>query len=365
MQRERDGAGTCLAHVYGKDKFQCAPAGASVDIRLPVMQNGINDVGEEGGVPVAVDVAGGLPEAPVGGIGEVLVSEVPDVNVVCGLAAELDGALFPKNVEGFLQVLGEDVGGALDGGNGPVFELDDSHAHVLGLQVMVELLPGQAVDLVDVITEGPAEEVNTVDALVHECAAVLCPGAAPGSLGIVVAVAVPADMNGTVGKPAEAAGLECPAHFLDRNVEAVLVACGDLDIFFVREGNDPVSVAQGHGHGFLDDDVDAVFNTENCDFGMKPAFGGDADKFGALFFYHGLVVFILVYGRNIFQPVLPEKAFHVLWDSVTDSGNFEGVVEGSGDVVGRDASASYECVFHGSELLPWEGRQGGMWHGYH
>lgn len=244
VEREPDGPSLQLALVDGEDELEGAPAGEGVDVRFPVPEYGVDDVGEEGGVSVAVDVAGGLPESPAVGIGAERVRKVPDVNVVGGLAAELDGAPFPENVECFLQVLGEDVGGALNGGNGAVPEPDDGHAHVLGLQVMVELLPGLAVYLVNVVAEGPAQEVNAVDALVHEGAAVLCPGAAPGSLLVVGAAAVPADMYGTVGKPAEASGLEGPAHFLDRNVETVLVAGGNLDVFLARKCNDPVRVAQ-------------------------------------------------------------------------------------------------------------------------
>ncbi len=285
-------------------------------------------------MPVAVDVAGGLPESPVVGIAGDGVCKVPDVNVVGGFAAELDGALFAKDVEGFLQVLWEDVGGALNGGNGAAAEPDEGHAHVLGLEVMVELLPGLAVDLEDVVAEGPAQEVNAVDALVHERAAVLGPGAAPGCLLVVGAAAVPADMYGTVGKPAEASGLKCPAHFLDRNVETVLVAGGNLDVFFVGESNDPVGVVEGHGHWLLDDDVDAVFDAENCDFGMESALSGNAGQFGAALLYHGLVVSVPANGAVVLQGVLPEEGVHVCGDSVADGGDFEFVVESCGDVVG-------------------------------
>ncbi len=47
MQREPDGPALQLALVDGEDELESAPAGACVDVRLPVMDDGVDDVGEE------------------------------------------------------------------------------------------------------------------------------------------------------------------------------------------------------------------------------------------------------------------------------------------------------------------------------
>src|SRR5699024_2645690 len=149
-----------------------------------------------------------------------LVGEVPDVDVVGGFSAELDGAVLAEQVESLLQILRVDVGGALDGGYRTVLKLDNRHADVLGLEVVVELLAGDAVDLVDLLAQHLAPPVDAVDALVHQRAAVVRPGAAPLGLVVVVAVAVPADVNRAVGELAAAARLQRLAHLLHRYVKA-------------------------------------------------------------------------------------------------------------------------------------------------
>ena len=86
-----------------------------VDIRFSVVLDGVDHISIEAGVAVAVDVAGRFLQALVLLVLLALVGEVPDVDVVGGFAAELDGAVLAEQVEGLLQILRVDVGGALDG----------------------------------------------------------------------------------------------------------------------------------------------------------------------------------------------------------------------------------------------------------
>ena len=71
----------------------------------------------------------------------------------------------------------------------------------------MELLLCNTVDLLYLVPHHPAEQVDAVNALIHQAAAVLGPGPPPGSLIVIVPVSVPSDVNGTVGDPAEAARL--------------------------------------------------------------------------------------------------------------------------------------------------------------
>lgn len=63
----------------------------------------------------------------------------------------------------------------LDCTDGAVFELNDHHADVFSFQVIVELLTRRAVDLFYLVPHHPAQQVNAVNALVHEAASVACP----------------------------------------------------------------------------------------------------------------------------------------------------------------------------------------------
>ena len=94
----------------------------------------------------------------------------------------------------------------------------------LALQIVVELLGGLRMSLLHLVSHHPAQQIHTVDALVHHAPAVLGPGAAPGSLVVIALVPVPAHMDRPVGELAEAALLQCLPGSLHCRVEAVLMA---------------------------------------------------------------------------------------------------------------------------------------------
>ena len=289
---------------------------------------------------VAVDVAGRFLQALVLLVLLALVGEVPDIDVVGGFAAELDGAVLAKQVEGLLQILRVDVGGALDGGYRTVLKLDNRHADILCLEVVVELLAGDTVDLVDLLAHHPAQQVDAVDALVHQRAAVLRPGASPFGLVVVVAVAVPADVDRAVGELAEAARLQRLAHLLHRYVKAVLVAGRDLDALLLTAADDLVGVGDAHRHRLFDDDIDAVVDAVQSNLGVDTALGGDADQLRLLLFDHFLIVGVAVDRAVVLQLMLCKQVFHLLGDDITDGCELQMVVEHRLDVVGCDSAAA-------------------------
>ena len=311
-----------------------------VNVRFSVVLDGVDHIGIEAGVTVAVDVAGRFLQALVLLVLLALVGEVPDIDVVGGFAAELDGAVLAKQVEGLLQILRVDVGGALDGGYRAVLKLDNRHADILCLEVVVELLAGDAVDLVDLLAHHPAQQVDAVDALVHQRAAVLRPGASPFGLVVVVAVAVPADVDRAVGELAEAARLQRLAHLLHRYVKAVLVAGGDLDALLLAAADDLVCVGDAHRHRLFDDDIDAVVDAVQSNLGVDTALGGDADQLRLLLFDHFLIVGVAVDRAVVLQLMLCKQVFHLLGDDIADGCELQMVVEHRLDVVGCDSAAA-------------------------
>ena len=242
------------------------------------MLDGVHHVGEEARVTVAIDVAGGLLQALVLGVLRALVGKAPHVDVVGGGAAQLHRAGLAKKIKRFLKVLRVNVYRTLDSAHRAVFELHDRHADVLALEVIVELLLGDAVDLVHLVSHHPAQKVDAVDALVHQAAAVARPFPAPRRLIVVVAPAVPADVDAAVGEPSEAACLYGMAQLLHRHVEAILVTGGDLDMLFLAAADDLVRVVHAHGHGLFDDDVHTRVDAGEGDLGVDAALRGDGNE---------------------------------------------------------------------------------------
>ena len=142
----------------------------------------------------------------------------------------------------------------------------------------MELLAGDAVDLVHLVPHHPAQQIDAVDALVHQAAAVLRPGAPPRCLIVVVPVTVPADVDAAVGEFAEAPPLYGMAQLLHRHVEAVLVAGGHLDVLFLAAADDLVRVVHAHGHGLFDNDVHPRVDAGEGDLGVDAALRGDGGK---------------------------------------------------------------------------------------
>ena len=300
---------------------------------------------------VAVNVAGGLLESLQVGVFQSGIGEVPHVNVVGGGSAQFYRAGFTKKVEGLFQVLGIDIGGALNGTDGAVFELHHRHADVLALQVVVELLGGLGVDLLYLVPHHPAQQIHAVDALVHHAATVLGPGAAPRSLVIVVLVPVPAHMDGAVGQLAEPALLQGLPGGLDGIVEPVLVAGAHLDVMSFRCLHDGVCVRHGHGHGLFNDDIHAVLNAVQGDLCMEPALGGDSRQLRLLCVNHLFVIRVAV-DRGVFlQPVLGQQSLHGLRLHVAHGGQLQLVVYYCFDVVDSDTAAADENIFHRKDLL--------------
>jgi len=71
-----------------------------------------------------------------------------------------------------------------------------------------------------------------VDALIHQTAAILRPGAAPGRLGIVFFAPAPQNVSRAVQHPPETAFFHSGTNLLHRLIETVLMVDAELHIFF-------------------------------------------------------------------------------------------------------------------------------------
>ena len=75
--------------------------------------------------------------------------------------------------------------------------------HVFGLKVVMKTLARGTVDFFDLVSEHPSEQVDAMDALVHERAAILLPCSSPGRLLVIGFATVPADIDRTMGDSPE------------------------------------------------------------------------------------------------------------------------------------------------------------------
>src|SRR5699024_8230944 len=134
-------------------------------------------------------------------------------------------------------------GGGGDEPQGSAGEADGGHGGVLRRGVVGEggLLGGDRFDG----SGQPLQQVDVVDALVHQRPSPAGRVAAPGGRRIVVLVAPPVDVRGGQAHRAERAGLEGPAHRDHLGLEAALGGRGDGQPPLGGEADDPVGV--GHG----------------------------------------------------------------------------------------------------------------------
>ena len=144
----------------------------------------------------------------------------------------------------------------------------------MSLWAPVRVWPQSLSDAADEVLE----DVDGVDALVHQgAAAVEVPGAAPVA-GVVVLLGAPPLYVG-VGEDdlAELAGVDGFLDELGGGVEAVLADDGELLAGLFLGGDHAIAGFEGDFHGLFDDDVLAGFHGADGHVGVHAGGGADAD----------------------------------------------------------------------------------------
>ena len=75
---------------------------------------------------ISVNIAGSFSQFFVLAIFFCLIGKIPHINVVGRGSANLDGAVFAKDIQGLFEVLWIYIGRSLDGSDGSVFKINDS-----------------------------------------------------------------------------------------------------------------------------------------------------------------------------------------------------------------------------------------------
>ncbi len=209
-------------------------------------------------MPVAIYICSRFTESLFRLIRICFVVKFPHIYRIRGCSADFYSSFLAKNVKRLFQISGVNVCRTFDGGNRAVFETDHRHSHILGLQIGVELPSCLAVHLLYLPAECPAQQVNAMNALIHQRAAVQGPCPSPGGLLIIRPVPVPAHVDRAVRQTAKPPLLQSPAHGLDGKIKSVLVAGAHLYSLFLRTADDGIRVRHAHGHGFFDDYMDSM-----------------------------------------------------------------------------------------------------------
>ncbi len=129
-----------------------------------------------------------------------------------------------------------------------------------------------------------------MDALVHQRAAILGPGAAPRRLLIIGHAAVPQHAHRAADQPAEAPVVQRAAQLPHRRVEAVLVADAEGHAPRLRLADHALRVGGAQGHGLFDQRVLARADAVQRDAGVVAALGRHGAAVGVDLLQHLMVV---------------------------------------------------------------------------
>lgn len=309
--------------------------------------NGLAHVGIERHVAVAVNVRRGFGSQGCFGLAG-MGGEMPGLHGVHGRSAQAGGPMAAKEAQGLFEVARVDVDRALDGGHGTACKGDHGNADVLSLNGRVEAI-ARGTEHLDRRAHHPKQQVNGVDALVHEATAVLVPRAAPRSLAVVGVVAIPAHRRAAVGKRTETTCLQSAPNSLDSRVKTVLVAHCHAHVAPSGRLHNGVGVGHRKRDGLLDNDVKAGVYADEGYGTMGAAGSGDRHevKFG-MGREHGAVVGIARYRGN---ACTHKQGVGLSWVHIAHGHQPKTRLGHRLKMVGGDAAAAYERTGKGTHVF--------------
>ena len=202
---------------------------------------------------------------------------------------------------------------------------------------------GKGCDFAYSVAHHPAQQIDVVNALVHEASAVLRPGAAPGGLTVVAFPPVPAHAGGAVIKAAESSFVQGFAYFYDRAVESVLMTDADGDASPFSGGDYRVGVGKRKSDRLFDNDRTSGGDTVEGYPGVAARRRRDRDEIRLFLFEHPGV-------RRIYpRAVKAESCLLFLRRErvgIAEGDSLQPDVQRRLQVIRTDAPASDECVFH-------------------
>ena len=203
-----------------------------------------------------------------------------------------------------------------------------------------------AEDALNLVSHHPAQQVDTVDALIHKTSTVACPFSAPGGLRVVAFAAIPAYMNGTMRELAKPPRFDCRTKLLNGNVKPVLVAGSDFYTTRFRATNDLVRIRQTHGNRFFNDAVYPTINAVERNFGVFAAAGCNGSELNRLVFQQITMTRITTDLRSLSKPVFLKKSLHGVGFHVADRDELQSRFENCFDMVACNSATADQRKFH-------------------
>ena len=182
-----------------------------------------------------------------------------------------------------------------------------------------------------------------MDALVHEAAAVLSPGASPGGLIVIALAPVPPHVGSPMGQSAEPSGFQRLTDVLYGFIEPVLMVGADHHARLPAGLNDGVGVRDGQGDGLLDDHVAPGRDAVQGDGGMLAGLRGDGHQLRPLLLQKLPIVRVPV---DVLQRESLRLLRHGLGEHVAHGHEIQAVVFGRLYVVRADPSTADQRISH-------------------
>lgn len=285
-EREADGPSLCRRLVYGKHGLERPHTVARGDVRLAPGLYRVDNIGVERGMSLAVN-AGDLGFGLTGYRRRVaaVARDMPEADLVCGFAVELYRAVGAEQIKRFLHIGIVHIRCSFYHSERAAFELNERHSDVLGFDIRMIHARSERRDLRNIAAHQPAEQVDAVDALIHQRSAVLSPCAAPVARGVIFFVAPPQHVNAAVQQSAEPAVVDRAARELHRTVEAVLVVRAHRNAGGIGGGDYAPRVCHRERYRLFDYHIAARRDAVKSHGGMRTALrrngnepGGDVGK---------------------------------------------------------------------------------------
>ena len=280
----------------------------------------------------------------------VCVGELPFLDDIQRLASRPDSACLAQKRQGLLQIPGIDVDRPLNHAVSAVFELHQRQPDVLSLDIAVGLAVGVGKYLRHLAAHEPAEDIDLVNALVHQRAAVRPPGAPPFRRVIVGLVPVPVYPGAAVEHPPEPPRVHRGFDGLHRRIQPVLVAHAHLDVPFLRRGNDGVSMRQRQGNGLFNDEIRPHPDAIQGNAGLHAAARGDGNQIRPLFREHILVVPVHLHPLPLGLRDHFQQGRNPSIHNIAQRNNLQSRIQRRCDMLFRDRPAPNHRKFHHNHL---------------
>ena len=269
----------------------------------------------------------------------------PDLDSVRRCAAEARRSPLAEHRQGFLKVGRVKISASFDGGEHPAGKAHRRNPHVLCFNARMHPPRQRPADPFRFALSHPAQQINPMDALVHQDTPVARPAPAPIRLPVICVVPVPAQGQRRMGKSAEPSRVERAAQRHHSRIKAVLMAGDEAEPPFPRTSDHLIRVGEGKGNRLLHNHMRPRIETVERHPGMDAAFRGDSRQLRTLAVQQ-LPVVRIDSGAGLPQPGPAQQFPAPLQNRIADGDHLQRGGARCGKVPSGNPSAADQRVAH-------------------